>query len=115
MKKKYPIKFVARAILRDGREVQYFSSPAYIKERIIEDNEDVCIDKYLIEYCEKYGDKRVEDYPYSTGYYYGKMFDDKAECDRYVEDLNERFPFLNQKELKALKELKNKSIEDERI
>lgn len=113
MKHKYPIKYVARAILRSGKEVQYFSSPAYIKDRIREYGKSGDIDKYVIEYCEKYGDERIEDYPYSTGYYYGYVFDDKPACDKYVEELNIRFPFLNKRELQALEELKRNSSEKE--
>lgn len=113
MTKKYPIKYVARAILRDGKEVQYFSSLAYIKDRIIESGKSGKIDKYVIEYCEKYGDERVEDYPYSTGYYYGYVFDNKSDCDKYVEELNIRFPFINKRELQALKELKRHNSEKE--
>lgn len=103
MKNKYPIKYVARAILRNGEEVQYFSSPAFIKQ-VVRDP-DGCV-KFVIEYCELYGDERVEDYPYSTGYYYGEIFESKSLCDRYVEDLNIRFPYLNKRELKALKDIK---------
>lgn len=114
MKKNYPIRYVARALLRNGQEIRYFSSPAYIKDRIVEYSENGRIDKYVIEYCEKYGDERIEDYPYSTGYYYGYVFDDKADCDKYVEELNIRFPFLNPREQRELEKLKRDIQENER-
>ena len=114
MKNKYPIKFVARAIIKDKRTIAYFPALAFIKEVIREQDPNFAAlhTKYYIEYCEKVSDNSVENYPYQTGYYYGKVFDDEKACQDYVDAINKRLPFYNKAELSALKALRAQQQEE---
>jgi len=108
------IKYIARSILHNGKVIQYFPSPAFIKEKIVE-RDDNCgnITKYVIEFCEQYGHPRIEDYPFETGYYYGELFNSKSACQTYVDTLNIRFPFSHKRALSILDHLPQSSFDIE--
>ena len=114
MKNQYPVKFVARALIKDGRTLGYFPSMAFIKETLKEQDAEfeTMHTKYHIEYCEKFDDDIIENYPYQTGYYYGKVFDDEKACQDYVDAINKRLPFYNKAELAALKALRSQTANE---
>ena len=114
MNENYEIKYIARAILHQGKAIQYFASPAFIKETIVERNDECgSITKYVVDFCEQYGHPRIEDYPFETGYYYGEVFDSKSACQTYVDILNIRFPFNYKSALSILDHLPQSSFDIE--
>lgn len=96
---KYPIKFVARAIIEDGwgerpKPIAYYVSQAYLLAEIKEYNIDGSSKmKYAIHFSneETYGINNIEQSCFIPPQYHTfreMVFDDYSECKEYIEKLN---------------------------
>ncbi len=91
MAKKFPIRFVARAVIVDGKTVAYFVSKAYLFEEIKTYNSDGSMDeRFEVDfvtpiYNEKCG---VENSPAYNKYYKKKVFERYGQCKNYIDRLH---------------------------
>ena len=89
MEKKYPIRYVARAIIHDGKVVAYFVSLAHLfEERKKYKADGTCEQKCEIDFVTQIHDEEfeVENSPAMKRYYKEKVFTRFEECERYAEE-----------------------------